>query len=269
MVAGRLLPRVRSRRLLVAAASMILASPPACRHASDGARQRVVVFAAASMTDALFALEPVYEAATGRDLRPSYGASSDLARQIRDGAPAAVFLSASRSWIDYLVDAGMAAGEPLVIATNRLACIVPEGSALLGSGIDTLGALGKALYRTDLRFAIAEEGVPAGDYTREALSAAGVTTTLSTRLVGQKDVRAVLRAVERGALDGGFVYASDVDAARVRRLFDIDPRLHTRVEYAALPLRGAGDRDAAARFIEFLRGDVARRILAERGFTLP
>lgn len=220
------------------------------------------VFAASSLTDFVEAI-----ARQDSDLRvvPSFGASSALARQIRDGAPADVFLSASPEWMDFLVEADMLAAAPVVFARNRLAAIAPLDSGLEA---DDLATLLERLEPT-ARVAIADRGVPAGEYARAALETLGLLSAYRSHLVGQRDVRAVLHAVELGELDAGFVYATDAAIAEVRVLFAIDPRTYPPIEYEAALLRGARDVDAARRFLGTLQGGAARGVLADGGFDLP
>ncbi|MBZ0268141.1 extracellular solute-binding protein, partial [bacterium] len=97
----------------------------------------------------------------------------------------------------------------------------------------------------------------------------GVLDGLARRLVGQKDVRAVLHAVERGELDAGFVYATDARIADVVVLFPFDASRHPPIEYRAAVLRGAAQPDLAHGFLAFLRSDAVRAVLAEAGFEVP
>jgi molybdate transport system substrate-binding protein len=198
----------------------------------------------------------------------SFGASSELARQIRDGAPADVFVSASPEWIDYLREAGALEGEPPLLARNRLVCIAPRASPLAARGAGDPRALLQALAPED-RVAIADAGVPAGAYARQALDHLGLLEVYGPRLVGQKDVRAVLHAVERGELPAGFVYATDARVASVERLFGFDPASHPPIEYRAAALRGAANPSQARRFVAWLRSEAARALLADAGFELP
>ncbi len=245
------------RPLLLVAVAAALATP-AC--AAEPAPLRV--FAAASLTEVVEALARGFE---GARVEPSYGGSSALARQIRDGAPADVFLSASPDWVDFLRDAGALAGEPVVFARNRLVCIAARGSALAARDArGLLGALGPGGA-----VAIADEGVPAGEYARAALRRLGLLDAFAPRLVGQRDVRAVLHAVERGELDAGFVYATDAARAEVEGLFALDPALHPPIAYQAALVRDARSPGPARRFVEHLRGPAARARLADAGFALP
>lgn len=223
------------------------------------------VLAAASLTEVVEALATRFADAR---IEPSFGASSDLARQIADGAPADVFLSASPEWIDFLQQAGAVAGEPVVFARNRLVCIATKGSPLAARGAAGPRALLAGLGPDD-RVAIADEGVPAGTYAREALRAAGLLGAYLPKLVGQKDVRAVLRAVEQGDLPAGFVYATDARLAAVTTLFVFDPAAHSPIEYQAVAIKGAAHPAEAQRFLVFLRGDVAGKSLADAGLLRP
>jgi molybdate transport system substrate-binding protein len=179
-----------------------------------------------------------------------------------------VFVSASPDWIDFLRDAGALAGDPIVLARNRLVCIAAKESPLATARAGDLRAL-LAAIGADGRVAIADAGVPAGEYARASLQHAGVLDAFTPHLVGQKDVRAVLHAVEQGELGAGFVYATDARVAGVDVLFELDPASHPTIEYHAVALRGAANPAEAARFIEFLRGEAARELLAAAGFALP
>jgi len=231
----------------------------------EEAPERVVVYAAASLTEVVNALGTRFEGAT---LQASFGSSSELARQIRDGAPADVFLSASPEWIDFLREAGKLEGEAVVFARGELVAIVPAGSGLREQGAVDAAALLSRLAAGD-RVAIADAGVPAGEYARQALASLGLAEAYRSRLVGQKDVRAVLNAVEKGELQAGFVYATDARAAAVEVLFAFDPASHAPIEYLAAGVRGARGAAGARSFLGFLRGDAARGVLRAAGFALP
>jgi len=227
--------------------------------------QTVRVLAAASLTEVVEGLAMRSEAAR---VVPSFGASSELARQIKDGAPADVFLSASPEWIEFLKQANALDGEPVVFARNALVCIAAKGSPLAAHGAkDPVELLGR-LAKGD-RVGIADAGVPAGDYARKALDHLGVLEDYSPRLVGQKDVRAVLHAVEQGELSAGFVYATDAKVAKVEVLFGFDPSTHPPIEYHAAALRSAANAAAARRFVADLTSEPARALLRGAGFMLP
>lgn len=254
-------PAARRSLYSLALLLTILGAHPAT--ASDAIAPRLRVLAAASLTDVVEALAPAFE---GARLETAFAGSSALARQIRDGAPADVFLSASPEWVDFLRDENALAGEPIVLARNRLVCIVPAESPLADA---TDAASLAARIGPKGRIAIADPGVPAGEYARAALRTLGLLEGLERRLVGQQDVRGVLHAVERGELDAGFVYATDAAIASVAIAFAFDPSTHPPIEYLAVALRGATNRAGAARFLDFLASDAARRILVDAGFATP
>ena len=257
--AGR---RIRpSLACLLAVAATGLAAGRAAR-AEDAS---VRVLAAASLTEVVEGLAKRFE---GARVVPSFGASSELARQIEDGAPADVFLSASPEWIEFLQKAGALDGAAVVIARNQLVCVVPRESPLAARGVADPRALLARLGKGD-RVAIADEGVPAGEYARESLAHQGLLDAYAPRLVGQKDVRAVLHAVEQGELPAGFVYATDAKVAAVEVLFRFDPASHPPIEYHAAALRGAANPADARRFLGFLTGPAARELLTNAGFALP
>jgi molybdate transport system substrate-binding protein len=146
--------------------------------------------------------------------------------------------------------------------------VAPQGSPLAAAGAGDPGALLASLAEGDL-VAIADAGVPAGEYAREALRRLGLLEAYGPRLVGRKDVRAVLVGVEQGEFQAGFVYATDARLASVERLFVFDPASHPPIEYRAAVLRGSAHPAEAQRFLTYLRSDTARALLSAAGFALP
>lgn len=266
---GRRGPFSAAVRFIAAALLLVVLGQTGCTAAPHDESGRLVVFAAASMADVLTELEQGFEAVTGVDVRASYGATSDLARQIEDGAPADIFLAAGRVWVDHLERAGRIVNSPVVVARNRLVCVVAERSPLIDDGVADLATLAARAAADGLAVGIAFEGVPAGDFARQALRAAGAMDGISPRLVGQKDVRAVLHAVVRGELAAGFVYASDAVGAAVQVLVAIDPAGHDAIEiFAAVP-DTAVSKPLAGRYLDYLTGETGRSVLAAHGFALP
>ncbi len=221
----------------------------------------VRVFAAASLADVLPELNAIF--ATG-DVRTSFGASSGLARQIEDGAPADVFVSANRHWMEFLQEGGLV-GAPVVFAHNRLVCIAARSGA---TGPANAPELLLSLRAGD-RVALSDEGVPAGDYARESLAATDDLEHLRPFLVGLDDVRSVLRAVQSGEAAAGFVYGTDARAGDVTVLFALDERTHRPIEYLAGVVRASDRPDMAATFLKHLQSDSARRVLVAAGFGIP
>jgi len=243
-------------------------SPSPSQAAPGGESPRPLrLLAAASLTEVV---EGLAKAFAGAPVRTSFGASSDLARQIADGAPADVFVSASPEWVDFLEEKKAVAAPRVLVARNALVCVTKKGSALAARPVADPKALLAALAPGDL-VAIADEGVPAGEYARASLAKRGLAAAFESRLVGQKDVRAVLHAVEQGEVAAGFVYATDaqVASATVASIFAFDPATHPPIEYHAVLLRQAESPAAAAELIRFLGSPAARERLSQAGFVLP
>jgi molybdate transport system substrate-binding protein len=190
----------------------------------------------------------------------NYGASGALAKQIENGAPADIFISANMEWMEYLKN-------------NKL---VDTGS--IGTfAYNTLvfaGAAGKASSMQDLpkleRIAIGSpKSVPAGEYAMEALKNAGIDKQLEKKLVMARDVRDCLMYAERGEVDGAFVYRTDALLAKQAQiLFVVPQELYQRVVYPmALTMTGAKNRDAEA-FFKYLQNSDARVVLGKYGFAL-
>jgi molybdate transport system substrate-binding protein len=161
--------------------------------------------------------------------------------------------------VEYLADNGLLHEAPVVIAGNELVCIVPRNSTLTFASLQELAAAPPSLI------AIADDGVPAGEYARQALKNAGYLNTLKPRLVGQKDARAVVTAVQTGNAAAGFVYLTDARlfADTVGVAFTVDRALHDPIAYYAALL--SNSKNARAFFL-FLQSQQARAELAKLGF---
>jgi molybdate transport system substrate-binding protein len=222
-------------------------------------RDNVKIYVAASLLDAVGAIGWEFEQQTDIAVHHSPGASSTLARQIADGAPAHVYFSASRKWVDYLTEHGKLEGEAHVFARNELVCVVPGGRPKF----DGLEGLKDPAIK---RIAIADEGVPAGDYARQALKNAGLYEELKGKLIGQSDVRGVVYAVQIAEADAGFVYATDALAYKegVDVDFKLDAVLHDPIECYIAKVKGAPAHVDA--YIKFMQGPAAKAKLKELGF---
>lgn len=259
-------PRRRVRSGAIRGALGILLASISLAAPARGEAEQVRVHAAASLTDIVSALAARFDAAP---IAASFGGSSELARQIVDGAPADVFLSASAEWMAFLREAGRLEGEPTVFARGELVCVAHEAEALRARGaVDAASLLERGLAEGDA-VAIADSGVPAGEYARQALASLGLAEAYRPRLVGQKDVRAVLNAVEKGELQAGFVYATDARAAGLRVLFALPPESHAPIEYLAGVVAGSPHPAEARAFVAFLASEAARAELGAAGFRLP
>jgi len=222
-----------------------------------------LVFAATSLKDAL---DEVRDAYSG-EVTVSYGASSALAKQIENGAPADLFVSADREWMDELDRAGLLrAGTRVDLLGNSLVLVAPRDSAIslhVGPGFALARALG------DGRLALADpRAVPAGKYAKAALESLGAWDAVADRVAPAENVRAALRLVARGEAPLGIVYATDARAEPGVRVVDaIPPSAHPPIVYPAALLARA--RRNAVALHEFLGGDGARAIFARHGFTRP
>lgn len=231
-------------------------------------RSAVVVFAAASLKDALDEFAKAYGAGRGSRVVLSYAASSALARQIEHGAPADVFVSADRDWMDYLDGRGrLRAGTRVDLVSNRLVLIAPAGSKAslaIASGFPLAAALG------DGRLAMADpDSVPAGKYGRAALQALGVWDAVARRAARAENVRAALALVARAESPLGIVYRSDsVAEPRVRVVAEFPPGLHPDIVYPAAVLSDSRSPGAAA-FLRFLREPSSRAVWERHGFGVP
>ncbi|MDF1716155.1 MAG: molybdate ABC transporter substrate-binding protein [Antarcticimicrobium sp.] len=230
----------------------------------------VTVFAAASLKTALDQISERYEKETGDALRISYAGSSRLARQIQQGAPAQIFVSANAAWMDVLEGEGLlAAATRADLLVNRIVLVAgpgaPEGLSLaLAPGTDLAGTLG------DGRLAMAlVEAVPAGIYGKAALQSLQLWDSVAPSVAQADNVRAALRLVASGEAPLGIVYATDAMAEPKVRVLDLFPEdSHPPIRYPAAIL-AEGDGPAARAALRYLRGDVARAIFLRNGFGLP
>ena len=217
------------------------------------AQERVLVFAAASLKNALDEVNAAY----GKPVTASYAASSALTRQIEAGAPAQVFISADLEWMDYLEKKNLLRpGSRRDLLGNRLVWIVPSGRPKL-----TVQALGPRD-----RLALADpQHVPAGKYAKAALEKMGEWSKVSVRIAAAQNVRAALALVARGEAPLGIVYETDALAEpKVVVAGRIDPKLHPPIVYPAALLSARGED-----YFRFLASDPARRIFARHGFRTP
>jgi molybdate transport system substrate-binding protein len=241
------------RVALAAGLAAVALTLAACGGDADaGESGPLVVFAASSLREVAPELDP--------DAEYVFAGSDELAAQIRDGAAADLFLSASEQPVADLRAAELV-DEAVPFASNRLVVVVPKTNpGDIGSFAD--------LARRGLKLVLGGEGVPVGDYAREALAAAGHEEALDNVVSLEGDVRGVLGKVALDEADAGIVYATDVAAAADDvRVVEIPADVQPKVRYYAAVV-GGGDRAAAEEYLERLQGDEGQRILAEAGFVL-
>lgn len=223
----------------------------------------LTVSAAASLTDALGELERAYEAEHPYvKLDFNFGASGALQRQIEQGAPADLFLSASSPNMQALLDGGLIdAAYETDWLTNTLVAVVPTDSTV---------AKIEDLRRADVKtIAIGmPDSVPAGKYAQEALAHAGLWEPLQGKLVQGKDVRQVLQYAETGNADAGFVYKTDaLTSNRVKIAFDVDPAGYSPIRYPIGVVKATGHAGAARDFYAYLQTPEALKLLSRYGFS--
>lgn len=241
----------------VAVLSLILAIS-ACTGSSDN---KVLVSAAASLTDAFSEIEAVYENAHADvDVVMNFASSSALREQILEGAPVDVFASANQSNMAQVVEAGLTADDPAVFATNMLQVAVPAGNPA--------GVTGLADFPDDdLLIGLCAEEVPCGEFARQALANAGVTAAIDT---DEPDVRALLTKVEAGELDAGITYVTDVTSTDgAVEGIDIPVEVNVVADYPIALIAGAANPGGGAAFVEFVLSEEGRAILGDYGFGSP
>jgi molybdate transport system substrate-binding protein len=218
----------------------------------------LTVFAAASLTGAFEEVAEAFEAANpGAEVQLSFAASSALARQIDEGAPADVFASADEANMAEVVDAGNLSGEPEVFATNSLEIIVEPGNPKGIIGVADLAGSGVIYVTTGPE-------VPIGRYAEQVLEEADVSVSPSSL---EADVKAVVTKVTTGEADAGIVYATDVTAAGDRAEgITIPTDVNVVAKYPVGVTREAANPTAAQAWIEFLTGSEGQAILASFGF---
>jgi molybdate transport system substrate-binding protein len=243
---------------------------PAPRAARSAPRPALTVFAAASLTDAFRDLGRAYEAAhPGASVRFSFAGSQQLAVQIEQGAPADVFASADRRWMEYARDKGVIDGDAPVFARNRLVVIVPRRNPARIRRLEDLARRGTKLV-------VAAGAVPAGSYTREMLAKLAATPgfpagfdrqVLANVVSEEENVRSVVSKVQLGEADAGVVYRSDVTPPVARYVAElaIPDSANVIAEYPIARVKASANAAAAREFIALVTSDEGRRILERHG----
>jgi molybdate transport system substrate-binding protein len=254
---------VKRRPVLASSIALLVAAcGDAASGVEDGAeRHELIVSAAASLTDAFTDIGAAFEDTEhGVTVVFNFGPSDGLASQINEGAPVDVFASASPIWMDS-VQGGPGVSGRTNFARNELALVVPADNPARIEGIDDLA-------EDDVQLVLAAEGVPVGDYSREALTKAGISDAALANVVSdEEDVRAVLTKVLSGDADAGIVYVTDVtaDVADQVSLIEIPDDVNVIATYPIAVVTGSEEADLAQRFVDFVLGD-GQQTLAEYGF---
>ena len=244
----------------LSAASVFGAPAPAAAE-----RPEVMVYAAASLRDALQSLVPPCEGRAAAHLVFNFGASNELARQIMAANKADVFFSADESWMDKVAEQGLVDAtsrrSPL---SNRLVVVVPSDSKLAVAGAADLSGAGVG------KIALADpEAVPAGKYAKAWLVKAGQWEAVQPKVVPALDVRAALAAVESGAVDAGIVYRTDAALSKkVKVAYEVPEGDGPRVSYAVATLKDRPQHDAAVRAVDCFTGADGTKAFESFGFIV-
>ena len=253
-------PGTRRVAALLAAVAMTLSGASA--QADD-----LLVFAAASLKNAVDEVNARIDAEQDLKVVASYAASSALAKQIEAAAPADVYISADRAWMDYVAERKLIKPATRVaLLGNRLVLVAPKDSKIavgIAPGFDLAALLG------DGRLAVANpDHVPAGKYAKAALETLGVWAAVAGRIAPADNVRAALRLVARGETPLGIVYATDAAAELQVRIVDGFPAgSYPPIVYPAA-ITAASSNPAASRYLAFLQSPEARAIFEKHGFTV-
>ncbi|MGJ7042097.1 molybdate transport system substrate-binding protein [Shinella sp. BE166] len=231
------------------------------------AAEKVTVFAAASLKNALDAANAAWSKETGNETTVSYAASSALAKQIEAAAPADLFISADLAWMDYVAEKKLIKDDTRVnLLGNRIVLVAPKDKAStveIKEGFDLAGLVG------DGKLAMgAVETVPAGKYGKAALEKLGVWSSVEGKVAGAESVRAALALVSRGEAPYGIVYQTDAAAdpgVAVVGTFPEDS--HPPIIYPVAILNESKSAAAAA-YLDFLKSDKAAPFFTEQGFSI-
>ena len=227
----------------------------------DEGDDRLVVSAAASLKEPFTAYGREFEPA---EVRLSFAGSDELAAQIRRGALPDVYAAANTALPEALHRERLVE-RPHVFASNRLVLAVPSEGGRVASLADA--------ERDGVRLAVGSPSVPVGSYTREAIARLGPERSrriLANVRSEEPDVRGIVGKLTQGAVDAGFVYVTDVEAAGGRlRAIELPAELRPRVAYAASVVEGSDNGDAARAFVEGLVAGAGAERLREAGFEPP
>lgn len=226
----------------------------------------LTVFAAASMKNALDDINAAFLKATGTKVTASYAASSALARQLEQGAPADIFASADLEWMDYSGQKKTIKDDTRVnLLGNKLVLIAPKDSKIdkveIGPGFDLAKLIG------DGRITTGEvTSVPVGKYAKGALEKLGTWTSVQNKFAMADNVRAAMALVSRGEAVLGIVYETDAKVdpnVKIVGAFPADS--HPAITYPVAATANA--KPEAAAYLNFLRGTTAKAVFEQYGFT--
>jgi len=225
----------------------------------------LLVSAAASTRDVLTEIQDIYQQSKANvNITYNFGASGALQRQIEQGAPVDIFISAARKQVDALEQKGLLLpGTRTNLANNRLVLIVPKNS----TGINSFLNLTQTRVR---RIAVGEpRSVPAGEYADQVFKKMSIFEQVKPKLVLANNVRQVLAAVESGDADAGLVYATDAKISnKVKVVVAADEKYHSEIVYPMAVIKTSKNIPAGKEFLNFLSSNQAKVILRKYGFIV-
>ncbi len=250
------------RSPFTAVACLLATFAPAIAYADE-----ITVFAAASMTNAMAEIEQKFEAETGHDLVVSLAGSSALARQIQQGAPADIFISANPDWMDRLEADGLLEEGTRFDLLNNSIVLVAHGTG--ASPVEIGPEMGLSDLLGDGRLAMAlVDAVPAGIYGKASLETLGLWDSVEAQVAQTDNVRTALVLVATGEAPYGVVYATDAVAEdNVTVVGTFPAGSHPPIIYPAADLANR-DFPAEAEFLNYLRGPEAREAFERQGFVV-
>ena len=258
---------MRNTGLVIVVAAVVMAL---CAGFSAPARaaDQVMVFAAASLTNALTDIGKIFDEKGKGTAVPSFASSSTLAKQIENGAPANVFISADEEWMNHLAEKRLIVPESRFnLLGNRLVLIAPAGSDLKKVDIAPGFPLAKMLG-SDLMATGDPDHVPAGKYAKGALQKLGVWAEVDGKLARADNVRAALALVERGECPLGIVYSTDAALSQKVTVVGTFPEdSHPPITYPAALIAGK-DTSGARAFLDFLKTPEAKAVFQKYGFAV-
>ena len=222
------------------------------------------VSAAASLKDALEQINQNYEKSTGNKVVMNLASSGKLVKQIEEGAPTDIFISASKEKMDDLVEKNIVEKDAVSnLLNNNLVMISPKDSKEKVEKVEDL-------LNIEGKIAIGEpSSVPAGKYAQEALTSLGIWDKLQDKIVFAKDVRTTLAYVENGEVVAGFVYKSDATVAQNSQIvITLDESTHKPIVYPIAVIKESLNIDEAKKYEEFLKTDESLEIFEQFGFKV-
>ena len=254
-------------------------SPTESTEAANAEKTEIIVFAAASMTEALTEIADLYKAvAPDVTLTFSFDSSGTLKTQIEEGADCDLFISAAQKQMDQLDAAASSEKNPdgldfilsdsrINLLENKVALCVPEGNP---KGIESYDDLVSALKDGDILLAMGNEDVPVGQYTQKILAYYGLDEAAlaeAGKLTYGSNVKEVTSQVSESAVDCGVIYSTDAFSASLTVVDTATEEMCGQVIYPAAVLKNSANQDAAKAFLDYLKGADASKVFEKVGFT--